>query len=430
MSAKSARGLQALVVAALVVMGAPAWAQSRRPQGVPGTTQPEEVPERVKALYQQYPVIELVTMGIGSLMWERHGHIALCVRYPNPADDICYNYGIGDFKAPIGMAAGFFRGTKSFWVGKQDPNQMLSVYRRFDRTIWVQPLPLTAAQKQQIIEKLEYDVLEEHKHYAYDHFWDNCTTRVRDILDDATGGALRRMEGKTYGRTYRDLARDGFQGMRVPLIITDIAMGRVTDVVPTYWERMFLPDYLRDAVRVLWGIEPIVLYQRQTDYLTEQGQLEIIAQRIGLPPPRSGSSGRLAFTLIILALTAPAWLTRVIGRFQRTGLGFSLALPVLLGSILWFLAIISPLPYVRWNESLLILLPLDLLLVRGAIERRRKYAVARIGMLAVVALLMLANVLTQPIWPLLPWALIPLATVAFLQPDGKLYSPLNPFAKQ
>jgi hypothetical protein len=428
MSAKSL--LRALVVAAVVAMGAPAWAQPGRAPSVPGTTQPQDVPERVKALYQEYPVIELVTMGIGSLMWERHGHIALCVRYENPGDDVCYNYGIGDFKAPIAMAAGFFRGTKSFWVGKQDPKQMLSLYKHFDRTIWVQPLPLTAAQKTQIIEKLEYDVLEEHKHYAYDHFWDNCTTRVRDILDDATGGALRRLQGKTYGRTYRDLARDGFQGMRVPLIITDVAMGRVTDAEPTYWDRMFLPDYLRDAVRVLWGIEPIVLYQRQTDYYTLQGQMEIFAQRIGLPPPRPGTSGRLVFTLIILALTAPAWLSRLAGRFQRTGLGFSLAFSMLLGSILWFLAIISPLPYVRWNESLLFLLPLDLLLVRGSIERRRKYAVVRIGMIAVCALLMLANVLTQPIWPLVVWALVPLATVAFLQPDGKLYSPLNPFTKK
>ena len=41
-----------------------------------------------------------------------------------------------------------------------------------------------------MIDKLEYDILDEHRYYAYDHFWDNCTTRVRDILDDVTGGAL------------------------------------------------------------------------------------------------------------------------------------------------------------------------------------------------------------------------------------------------
>src|SRR5687767_14040669 len=63
------------------------------------------------------PSVSLVTMGIGSLIWERHGHIALCVHYDNPTDDTCYNYGIGDFHEPLKMAWGFFRGTNSFWVG-------------------------------------------------------------------------------------------------------------------------------------------------------------------------------------------------------------------------------------------------------------------------------------------------------------------------
>ena len=40
-------------------------------------------------------------------------------------------------------------------------------------------------------------------------------------------------------------------------------MGRVTDRVPSYWERMFLPDYLREAVVARWGIEPITLYERK-----------------------------------------------------------------------------------------------------------------------------------------------------------------------
>src|SRR5690348_16686509 len=76
------------------------------------------VPPEVAALYKDPPVIELVTMGVGSLIWERHGHIALCVRYADPREDACYNYGIGDFHDPFGMAWGFFRGTNSFWVGK------------------------------------------------------------------------------------------------------------------------------------------------------------------------------------------------------------------------------------------------------------------------------------------------------------------------
>src|SRR5437763_10618517 len=87
---------------------------------------------------QEFPVIELVTMGIGSLIWERHGHIALCVRQRDPREDACYNYGIGDFHEPLKMAWGFFRGANSFWVGKMNPDEMLALYSYEDRSIMVQ----------------------------------------------------------------------------------------------------------------------------------------------------------------------------------------------------------------------------------------------------------------------------------------------------
>ena len=225
-----------VVVLALLAAARPAAAQ-----------RPRDIPQEVIDLYKNPPVVELVTMGVGSLIWERHGHIAICISQTRPLDGVCYNYGIGDFHEPLKMAAGFFRGTNSFWVGEQMPRSMLSIYTHADRTVWVQPLPLTDEQEKHVIAKLEYDVQDEHRYYAYDHFWDNCTTRVRDVLDNATGGALKAMKETTDGRTYRDLAREGFYGMRIPLLITDIAMGRVTDRVPSYWERMFLPDYLREA---------------------------------------------------------------------------------------------------------------------------------------------------------------------------------------
>lgn len=346
---------------------------------------------------EDYPVIELVTMGVGSLIWERHGHIALCVRYQNPRLDACYNYGIGDFHRPLKMAAGFFRGTHSFWVGKMNPSYMLSIYRDADRSIWVQPLPLTPEQKRKVIDKLERDILEENRYYAYDHFWDNCTTRVRDVLDGATDGALSRMQGDAGTETFRDLARKGFYGMRIPLLITDIAMGRVTDRVPTYYERMFLPDYMREAAERLWGVKPIPVYERQ-----------------GPPPLEDGPSGRVLLALVILLLTAPAWATRLWGRFQRAGLAVAILPYAFLGFVLCFLAIISPLPYVRANESCFVLVPFDVLMIwflRPA--HRRLYARIRVGTLVLAALLMAVGVLTQPIWPLLLWPLVPAAVVGF-----------------
>src|SRR5678816_3622875 len=158
-------------------------------------------------------------------------------------------------------------------------------------------------------------------------------------------------------------------------------MGRSTDKVPDYYQRMFLPQYLREAVHEKWKVDPVVLYERH-----------------GPPTSNDTASGRLLFALIILILTAPAWATRLWGRFQRTGMWVSLVPQLILGSVLWFFAIISPLPYVRGNETCLILLPLDLLLVLLPPARARLYARGRIAMLALVTLLLALGVLHQPLF--------------------------------
>src|SRR6185503_14803515 len=113
---------------------APAAVVALAALATPARAERLEVPPEVQKLYQDPPVIELVTMGVGSLIWERHGHIALCVRYQDHSQDACYNYGIGDFHHPIGMAWGFFRATGSFWVGKSSISDMLSIYKYADRT--------------------------------------------------------------------------------------------------------------------------------------------------------------------------------------------------------------------------------------------------------------------------------------------------------
>ncbi|HEY0987990.1 MAG TPA: DUF4105 domain-containing protein [Kofleriaceae bacterium] len=372
---------------------------SSAPPGAPGQTAPSgpaALSPEIARLAEEKPVIALVTMGVGALIWERHGHIALCVHDDAPRPDRCYNYGIGDFRHPLAMVWGFFRGTHSFWVGKLPVDDMLGIYEYADRTIWVQPLPLTQAQKKQMIDKLEFDILDANRYYAYDHFWDNCTTRVRDVIDSVTGGKLSSMREPVDDRTFRDLAREGFYGMRLPLVTTDIAMGRSTDRAPSYYERMFLPQYMREAVTRLWGIEPRVLYQRQ-----------------GAPPLSDGPSGRVWFALVIALATSPAWIARLLGRWQRIGLGVAIVPYVLLGSVLTFLAVISPLSYVRWNEICLVWFPFDILALVLSAERRWRYARGRLAMLAAIAVLWLVGILHQPLAAPLLWPAIPLAVVGF-----------------
>src|SRR4029079_14635233 len=101
--------------------------------------------------------------------------------------------------------------------------------------------------------------------------------------------------------------REGCCAMTLPRLITDSAMGRSTDKIPSFYDRMFLPQYLREAVHKKFDVEPVVLYERH-----------------GPPASSDDASGRLLLAFIILVLTAPAWATRLWGRFERTGLWVSL----------------------------------------------------------------------------------------------------------
>jgi hypothetical protein len=395
-----------------------------------------------KQLYEQEPTIELVTMGIGSLAWERHGHIAMCVRWHDPSKDICFNYGIGSFEKPLSMAWGFFRGTNSFWAGEQTIESLIQIYAGRNRTVWVQPLPLSPSEKDEVLDALYRDTApmrgremmrpekwrnSQNLHYAYDHFSDNCTTRVRDILDQATKGKLSKFAAtqETDGKTLRELARDGFYGMRMYLLITDMAMGRITDHVPDYWERMFLPQFLREAAFKVWPeVPPIIIYQRDPSLerpeLASAAGLHDDADGNGLmdaEEDRDHASGRVLFAFLLILLVAPAVLTRYFGKFPRLGMTFAVLPQFLFGAILWFLAIISPLPYVMWNETLLILFPADILLLFLSPVRRKQYAQARVGMLGLVAVLMLIGVFKQPIFELILWPLIPNALVGFWKPE-------------
>jgi hypothetical protein len=81
------------------------------------------------------------------------------------------------------------------------------------------------------------------------------------------------------------------------------------------------------------------------------------------------------------------------------------------------LAIVSPLPYFRINEMILVWFPLDLVILFLSPAHQVKYARGRVAMLALIAVLLLIHVLHQPLWAPLLWPLIPMATLALWPRD-------------
>jgi hypothetical protein len=118
----------------------------------------------------------------------------------------------------------------------------MQMYIDEDRDITVYTLDLDAGGKETILRYAEDNVLPENCYYNYHEFRDNCSTRIRDIIDMGTGGRFKEWALKTPGRfsirqhlrrfTWVRPASDWF---------LDFLMGRDLDAPVTLWDEMFLP---------------------------------------------------------------------------------------------------------------------------------------------------------------------------------------------
>jgi hypothetical protein len=350
------------------------------------------------------PSIDVLTFGVGARIFEKFGHAAICLRYANPEHPtVCFNYGVTDFAAGPIMIWNFLRTQQRFWVEPTSLGSMLSFYEAEDRDIWLQTLPIYGERARALEAKLWNDVQEANRYYYYDHFYDNCSTRLRDMIDQATGGALRGDPGARYPLTFRELGRRGLAGMPPLLVASDLVVGRDIDQRPTMWQAMFHPEIFRLELAEKLGAEPRLIYQRQ-----------------GPAFPVEGSSGRLTLFAIGLGFALPLVIAQWRRRWQRAARVWASVPLVVLGLLVWGIAIVSSIPAVRYNEAVLIALPLDLVLVLPLLGTagRRRYALGRLAGLALVAVLAAIGVLHQPLWPLILVVALPMATIALDLPHG------------
>jgi hypothetical protein len=329
------------------------------------------------------PVIQLLTFGRGAVIFEKFGHTAMCIDYQEPGrETICFNYGVTNFDMdPVDLTWAFIRGRQKFWVEPVGMGAMVAFYRGEDRTIEVQSLPLPPEQARLIEKRLIDDVSKPDYYYFYDHFADNCTTRLRDMIDEASGGKLREGSGATYPYTYRQLGRSGMAEFPVLISFGDFAVGRALDRDITRWDAMFHPFVLRDEVTKKLGAAPVVLYERRQP-----------------PIPSDGPTGRGWALFIGFLFALPLLVSRVIGRFERAAVAVAAVPLALMGIIIWTAAIVSTIPGLRWNEALFLYVPFDIAYPFLGEERRRQYARVRLAMVVVASFLCAVGLFLQPLW--------------------------------
>ncbi|MBL7807773.1 MAG: DUF4105 domain-containing protein, partial [Saprospiraceae bacterium] len=127
--------------------------------------------------------ISLMTVAPGEFVYSTFGHSAIRVKDPGTRFDRCYNYGTFDFEQPNFLL--------KFCQGKLLYNLDIESYRSFEygnlqdrRTMQEQVLNINQEQKQRLFDLLQENYKEENRYYKYDFFYDNCATRIRDIVQE------------------------------------------------------------------------------------------------------------------------------------------------------------------------------------------------------------------------------------------------------
>ncbi|MBM3986299.1 MAG: DUF4105 domain-containing protein, partial [Planctomycetes bacterium] len=193
--------------------------------------------------------VSLLTFGQGTPVFERFGHNALRIADPLTGLDLAWNWGMFSFDEPNFLGR-FLSGDTRYWMEAFETVPMLAYYQGNDRHTVEQVLNLSGAQKQALLSFVRRNELEEHKYYRYDYFRDNCSTRLRDALDQALGGALRRAWADSMSdQSFRSEALRLTEGTPLSRLGIDIALGPPADQRMTAWEEAYVPMRLRDRLR-------------------------------------------------------------------------------------------------------------------------------------------------------------------------------------
>jgi hypothetical protein len=308
---------------------------------------------------------------------------------------VLFNWGIFDFDQK-NFYWNFLQGRMIYTTAAEDGPLTLEDYKHSRRDVFEQVLHLTGLQKIEIERRCMVAIDRENRDYRYDYYRDNCSTRVRDLLDATLAGQLKKQtESKPSGVTFRWHTRRLLTDY-IPLYVAlQAVLGHPIDEPISQWQEMFLPEKLRERLRETMVVLPdgsrAPLLESET--VLNKGDKPTEASA----PPHSIPPSLLAGVLLGGTFIG---LTELIVRRKRGArvvfmiLGMSWLLLIGIGGAIsawgwWF----TDHFVVKYNENLLHITPLALLLLvllPAASGGGRRLAFVVAAMIAGLSLLGLA----------------------------------------
>lgn len=190
--------------------------------------------------------IFLLTASPGVETYAAFGHSAIRVYIPSKGINSVFNYGTFDFETP-NFYLKFSTGRLMYFLSQAHYIEFIEAYHSWGQAIYEQKLLLTPKQSVHLVQLIKENYREENRYYRYGFFYDNCATRIRDIIEKATEQKI------VYDSTYIT-KKESFRQLignylgKTPWVYfgINILLGTGTDSIATLRDYMFLPEHLRD----------------------------------------------------------------------------------------------------------------------------------------------------------------------------------------
>ncbi len=185
----------------------------------------------------------IITIGpYESELYSAFGHSG--IRYTDKKNNIdhFYNYGIFDFNQP-NFYINFLNGKLLYMVGKYNYKTAEQFYINQGRYVKEQVLILSESEKILLYNYLEQNIRPENRTYFYNYVYNNCATKIRDVLSIVYGENLKFIS-EPENKSFRELMDLYLKNNKWGNLGIDICLGPEIDSNVSFDEEMFLPEYL------------------------------------------------------------------------------------------------------------------------------------------------------------------------------------------
>ena len=302
--------------------------------------------------------ISLLTCSPGKEVWAQYGHTAIRYYDKESGEDLAINYGIFSLDQTYFIPR-FVLGMTDYRMGVQPMDMFLAQYSYEGRGVIEQVLNLSAEDKEVIYKALQENMKPENVVYRYNYFFDNCTTRARDMLVNHLHGKVVYPPAEE-DATFRSMIHKWNNKYEWSQFGEDLLLGVNADRKTTKSEQQFLPENLRsDFDKARYNGKPLV---KETNVLLD-AETEVAEPVFPLSP----LSIALIFAVISLVMMLFSY------RRQQVYWAWDLALMLTSGlmGIIFFVMIFSQHPCVSLNFILLFFNPLPLFFLYSTIKEKK-----------------------------------------------------------